>query len=109
MAKTVSVSEARDQLGSYVRWSKDNRDYVIIEVRGKAEAALIPYEELAVLQAAHEAARRRNALAKLEALAAQVNAQAADLSDEEVEALADEVTRDAIQALVDKGKIQFAD
>ena len=109
VSKTVSVSEAREQLSSFVRWSNTNQDYVIIKVRGRAEAVLIPYDDLEVLEAAREAERRRQALATLEALAAEVSSRNQELTDAEVDEIAEEISRDAVQGLVDSGKIKFND
>lgn len=50
---------------------------------------------------------RREAFEQLEALAERVRARNADLTAEEAEQLADEITRDAIQRMIDEGKVIF--
>jgi hypothetical protein len=56
-----------------------------------------------------EDVRRREVLRQLEALAEEIWARNADLTPEEVEQLADEISREAIQRMVDEGKIVFRD
>jgi hypothetical protein len=53
--------------------------------------------------------QRREALRQLEALAQEMWARNADLTPEEVEQLADEISRETIQRMVDEGKIVFRD
>ena len=107
MSKTVSVSEAREQLSAFIRWAKDNRDDVIIENRGKAEAVIISYEDYSLLTSARKRQMEQEALAKLSELAEQIRLRNQDLDEEQVDALADEVTRDAVRSLADQGKIKF--
>ena len=51
--------------------------------------------------------RRQEAIARLIALAEEVSSQNEDLSDEEVDEIAEEISRGAVDGLVDKGKIKF--
>lgn len=50
MIKTVSVSETRQQLSAFLNWVKENRQDVVIQNRGQAEAVIIPYDDYALLQ-----------------------------------------------------------
>src|SRR5437016_943947 len=56
-----------------------------------------------------ERIRREKLLADLHRLQAQVSARNADLTDEQADALADEISRDAINELIRKGRIRYAD
>ena len=107
MSKTVSVTEAKKQLSTFVKWSKENSDYVVIEVRGRPQVALVPYENLLLIQKAMEDERRQEAIARLIALAEEVSSQNEDLSDDEVDEIAEEISRGAVDGLVDKGKVKF--
>ncbi|MFQ5400898.1 MAG: type II toxin-antitoxin system Phd/YefM family antitoxin [Anaerolineae bacterium] len=107
--KTVSVSETRQQLSAFLNWIKQNRQDVIIQNRGRAEVVMIPYEDYDLLQAARERRRRQEAVAELQEIAQTVQAANAQLPEEEAEALADEVVREAVENLQKQGKVQFGE
>lgn len=54
----------------------------------------------------HEQARRE-AFKQLAVLAEEIWARNADLAPDEAEELADEISRDAMQRIIDKGKVVF--
>lgn len=105
--KTVSVSEAREQLSSIINWATTNQDDVVIQNRGDAKAVLIPYPDYELLKAARENQRKADAIAELKAIAQEVRNRNASMTTDEVEQLADEVSREAVQSLIDKGKVTF--
>ncbi len=105
----ASVSETRQQLSQFLRVIKAGGEEVVIQNRGETEGVLISYEDYAVLQAARLRDRRQAAVDNLRRLAEENAIYNADLSEAEVEALADEVTRTAIDNLVKKGAIRFQD
>ncbi len=105
----ASVSETRQQLSQFLRAIKAGGEEVVIQNRGKAEGVLISYEDYAILQAARIREQRQAALDNLQRLAEARAPYNADLSETEVEALADEVTRSAIDALVEEGLVHFQD
>ena len=105
--RTVSVSQAREQLSSFVNWSKENKDYVIIEVRGKAEAVVIPYADFDILQEILQQKQRREAIAKLQALSGEISKRTSELNETNVDELADEISKEAVASLARKGKIRF--
>lgn len=107
MPKTVSVSEAKNKLSAMLQWAVENGDEVVVESRGEPKAVILPYEDYEELLALREKARRREALRQLEALAAQVQERNADLSAEEAERLADEISRETIERMVEEGKVRF--
>lgn len=105
--KTASVSETRQQLSSFLNWIKDSREDVIIQNRGKAAAALIPFTDYELLQEARQRRRRQQAIEELERIALEVSERNKDMSREEAEKIADEITREAIDNLVKQGKVKF--
>jgi prevent-host-death family protein len=107
MPKIVSVSEAKNQLSAVMEWAVENGDEVVIESRGEPKVAILSYAEYQEFLTLREQARRREAFRQLEELAEQIRARNADLTPAEVEELADEITRDAIQRMVDEGKVVF--
>jgi prevent-host-death family protein len=54
------------------------------------------------------AEERQELLAQLQRLREQVSARNQDMTEEEIEAFADQVTREAIQSLIDRGELRFA-
>lgn len=103
----ASVSETRRQLSQFLRAIKAGGEEVVIHNRGKAEGVLISYEDYAILQTARVRNQRQAALDNLQRLAEENAINNADLSEAEIDALADEVTRTAIDNLVEKGAIRF--
>lgn len=99
MIKTVSVSETRQQLSAFLNWVKENRQDLVIQNRGQAEAVIIPYDDYALLQEARERQRRQAALDELQQIAQAVQARNADMRAEEADEAADEIVREAIENL----------
>ena len=60
------------------------------------------------IQAVQEQARRQQIWERMEALRREISARNQDLTEEQREALADEISREAINDLVKKGKIKLA-
>ena len=106
---TASVSETRQQLSQFLRQIRSGGDEVVIQNRGEAEGVLISTADYALLQTARLREQRQAAFDKLKRLAEERAPYNAHLSEDEVEAIADEVTRSAIDALVAKGAIRFQD
>ena len=107
MPKTVSVSEAKNQLSAVIEWAVENDDEVVIQSRGEPKVAILSYAEYQAFLALREQERRREALQELAALAEQIWADTADLSAEEVEELAEEISQETIQRMINEGKIRY--
>ena len=107
MPKIVSVSEAKNQVSAGMDWAVENGDEGVIESRGEPKVAILSYAEYQEFLAFKEQARRKEALRQLEELAERMWARNADLSDEEVEELAEEISQETIQRMIKKGKVRF--
>lgn len=107
MPRTVSVSEAKNQLSAVMDWAVDNGDEVVIESRGKPKVAILSYAEYQEFLAFREQTRRKKALRQLETLAEQIWAQTDDLSVKEVEQLAEEISQETMQRMIKEGKVRF--
>ncbi len=107
MPKTVSVSEAKNRLSEVLEWAVENGEEVIIESRGQPKVAILSYTEYQAFLALREQERRREVFRQMEELAKRMQARNADLSAEEVEQLADEITRETMQRMEAEGKIKF--
>ncbi len=107
MPRTISVSEAKNQLSAVLDWAVDNCDEVIIESRGEPKAIIVPYGAYQEFLALREQARRQKALRELELLAEQIWAQMDDLSEDEVEQLAGEISHETMERMIKEGKVRF--
>jgi prevent-host-death family protein len=105
--KTISASEAQNKFGAVVSWVLDNQREVVIESRGEPKIVMMPFDRYEETQQMREQKRRAEALAKLRQLRNRVSARFKDLSQEEIDRFADEVSRDAVRSLVKKGVIRF--
>jgi len=105
--KTVSVSEAKNQLSAVMEWAVENPGGVVIESRGRPKVAVLSYAEYQEFLALREQARRKEALRQLEELAERMWARNSDLSDEEVEELAEEISHETMERMVKEGKVRF--
>jgi prevent-host-death family protein len=107
MPRTVSATEAKNKLGGIMAWARKNRDDVIIESRGQPNAVIVSIEEYGRILTWRERAKREEALARLERLRQRIGDRNQDLSDQEAGAIADEVSREAVAGLIQKGKISY--
>ena len=105
--KNISISEAREQFSAVVKLAKQGKQDVVIENRGRPEAVIIPYSDYEVLQQARENERRKKAIQALQRIADEVGSRNKDMSEEEANGLADEITREAIDSMVKKGTVRF--
>jgi prevent-host-death family protein len=107
MSKAVSANEAKNRLGSLLRYVSTEDDEVIVESHGKPKAVIMSiaaYEELRELR---EQKRRADALSELRALRNEVRARNLSLSEQDAEALADRVSREIVDDLSAEKAISF--
>lgn len=107
MARSISATEAKNRLGAYLKEASVNGEDVVIENHGRPQAVLIPYDAYREIAAERDRQRRLKAIDELEALAVEVRARNADLTDEEAEAIAEEISQAAIDNLVRRGVLRF--
>jgi len=105
MPKTVTATEAKTRFGAMVSWALESKDDVIVESHGVPKVAIVPYEEYEQMQAWRERERRKKAVAEIEALAERIHARNADLSEEEIDALASRVTQAAAARVLGEGAL----
>ncbi len=107
MPKTISVSEAKNKLSAMLKWAVENQDEVVVESRGRPKAVILPYAEYEMFQSLREKERRQAALQRLQELATANQALNQDLTPEEAEEIADEVTRETIERMAAGDKVTF--
>ncbi len=107
MTRSVSATEAKAKLGDLMKWAVKTGDDVIIQSRGYPQVAIVPFKEYEEMQVLKERARRAAAIARLQELAREVQAQNEGLTLDEADAIADEISRTAIDQLAAKGMVKF--
>ena len=107
MARTISATEAKAKLSALINWAVKNQDEVIVQSRGNPKAVIISYDAYERFKALQEQARRKEALAQLELLAAKIQSRNQDLTEEAADELADQFTREAIEEMVRDGKVNY--
>ncbi len=107
MPRTISVSEAKNKLSAMLNWAIKNQDGVIVESRGRPKAVILPYAQYESYLVLRQKEQRRTALLRLEELAAVVQSRNQDLQPGDAEQLADEISRETIERMVEEGKVSF--
>ncbi len=109
MSKTVSATEAKNRFGSLLGYVAEHGDEVIVESQGKPKAVLLSYAAFQDVEKLREEKRRTDVLARLRALNEEIAAanRNSDLSEEEIDALAEEISQEAIARLVERGELTF--
>lgn len=107
MPKTVTATEAKTNFGAMLDWTVTEQDQIIVQSHGQPKAAIINYDDYTQYATLKEKNRREQAWQEMEALRKQVSARNTDLSEEEIDALADFITRDTINSMIADGKIQY--
>lgn len=110
MAKAVSVAEAESRFDALLGYV-DQGDEVIVERDGKPTAVLMSFaafEQVATLRD-RDRKRRAAALEDFARLGQRIADQNrnADLTENEIEALAEEISQQAIARLVERGELSF--
>lgn len=104
--RTVSATEAKNRLGAYLGEVQRGEGEVVIESHGRPTAVLISYDAYREFRAVQDKQRRREAMEALWRLRDEVRARNEDLSEEEADAIADEIGREAIARVMERAKRQ---
>lgn len=79
MPRTISATELRTQFGATLDWVIENNREAVITRYGKPSAVLLPYAVYQRLEALQQRDRKRQAVAQLEAIRAQIAEQNPDI------------------------------
>ena len=107
MLRTVTATEAKAKLADLMKWAMKTGDSVLIQSRGNPQVVIVPFNEYEELQRAKERNRRAEAMARLQEYAQDNQTLNQDLTIEEAEAMAEDISREAIAQLAAKGRIRF--
>lgn len=105
--KTMSSNEAKQRWGAVMSTVDEPNDAVIVESHGKPRAAVISFERFEKLRELEKKEQRERAMRTLREIEARYDGRNDDLTDEEIEALADRFSREFVDELVAEGKVVF--
>jgi prevent-host-death family protein len=107
MSKTISANDAKNRLGTWLALVNDSHEEVIIERHGKPRAVIMSFTEFEKVKELRERARRAEAVRDLRSLQEEVSSRNRDLTEEQIEDIADRFSHDIIDDIVADGKITF--
>jgi prevent-host-death family protein len=93
--KIVSATEAKNRLGGLIGDLANGEDAVIIEHHGHPRAVIVSAEEWEALLEARKALQQREAWERIKQAAAELGARSNDLSQDEIDAIADDIGDEA--------------
>ena len=102
MVRTISATEAKVNFGAVTQQVIDDGEPVVVESHGQPRVAIVPVQQLDRLEELEEQERRRVWLERARALRSRVLAKNADLTSEQAEQIADEIVRDAVDAIYEQ-------
>ena len=107
MPKTVTASEAKNNLGALLAELRRDQDAVIVENRGVPTAAIIPFRTYEELQQWQQERRRAQARATLKRLQQELGSQNQDLTADQATTLARQVVKVTMTELEQRGKVRY--
>ena len=93
--KTVTATEAKNRLGALISDVASGSGAVTIEHHGRPRVVLVSTEEWAEICEMKETALREEAWSEIKNLAAEARERNANLSEDEADAIVDELTDEA--------------
>lgn len=102
-------NRSKSQFRRGVREVAQGDEPVIVENHGQPLVAIVPVEHVDRLRELEDEQRSGEWLERMQQLRSLVRARNQDLTDEQAEQLSDEIVRDAVDALFDKGIVRYAE
>lgn len=109
MVRTISATKAKVNFGAVTQQVIDDGEPVVVENHGRPSVAIVPVQQLERLAELEELERRRQWLERAQALRSRVRTKNQDLTEEQADQIADEIVRDAVDALFEKGTVRYAE
>ena len=107
MPRSVSTTEAKNQLSALMRAVEENGDDIVVQADGRPRVAIVSMRHYERLQEWREQERRKRILAEIREFGARVRARNQDLTPEQAEELADRYVREVVEEMVEEGQIRF--
>jgi prevent-host-death family protein len=108
MVRTISATEAKVKFGAVTQQVIDDGEPVIVESHGQPRVAIVPVAQLERLAELEEQERRRLWLERARALRAKVRENNRDLPADQAAQIADDIVREAVDALYEKAGAKSA-
>lgn len=107
MVKTLSSNEVKQRWGAVMGSVSRGEGEVIVESHGKPKVAVISYEEFERLKTLRKKQRDAEALAELQRISEEIGNRNDDLTQEQIDELANRFSHELILDLVREGKIKL--
>ncbi len=107
MSKTISADEAKNYLDDWIALVNDDDTEIIIERHGKPKAVIMSFESFEEVKDLREKQRRAEAVRDLRALQEEISSHNRDLTEEQIDEIANRFSHDIIDDMVADGKITF--
>jgi prevent-host-death family protein len=107
MTRTISSNQAKQRWGAVISSVSEQGDEVIVESHGKPKVAVISYEEFERFNELRKKQQREELMERLRVLEAKQLARNNELTDEQVEVLADRAAHEAFDDLAEERKLTF--
>lgn len=107
MSKTISADEAKNYLDDWIALVNDDDTEIIIERHGKPKAVIMSFESFEEVKGLREKQRRAEAVRDLRALQEEISSHNRDLTEEQIDEIANRFSHDIIDDMVADGKITF--
>ncbi len=105
--KTISATEAKNRLGTFLGEVSRGEEDVVIESHGKPTAVLVSYESYQAFRDSQDRQRRMEAMDQLRRLRAEVRSRNQDLTVEDTDAIAEEIVSEAMTNVVARARMRW--
>ena len=106
-SKTITADEAKNYLDDWIALVNDDDTEIIIERHGKPKAVIMSFESFEEVKDLREKQRRAEAVRDLRALQEEISSHNRDLTEEQIDEIANRFSHDIIDDMVADGKITF--
>lgn len=105
--RTMSSNEAKQNWGQIMAIANEPGTAIIVESHGKPRVAVIPVEDLETFRKLQQAARREEGLRTLREIEAAYDGRNDDLSEDEIDELANRFAKELYDDLAAEGTLSF--
>ena len=108
MTKTVSATEAKNTFGAILKHLETTNEDVIIENRGVPTAVVVSIDRFREIEEIEERAKRQRTLEEFRKLRAEIARQNEDMSPEEAQEFAKQLSNEIMDNVIAKHQIKAA-
>jgi hypothetical protein len=107
MPKAVSANEVEGRFGALVDWAVEHEDEVIVEHAGQPQAVIMSFAIYEKVRPVKDRPRVEDALATMRRLREQIPSRNRELTEADVDEIADRFSDDVVDGLIEKGIVRF--